>query len=76
MKILIDLFRCWRPGVILLSNMPGNILGEEDSSIAYKNIWAKGLPFKIAFFMWKILKGKLPLDDTFWRMGYCISSRC
>nr|XP_016493380.1 PREDICTED: uncharacterized protein LOC107812734 [Nicotiana tabacum] len=47
-----------------------------DSSIAYKNMWAKGLPFKIAFFMWKIWKGKLPLDDTFRRMGYFMSSRC
>uniref|UniRef100_A0A1U7WLP0 Uncharacterized protein LOC104225115 n=1 Tax=Nicotiana sylvestris TaxID=4096 RepID=A0A1U7WLP0_NICSY len=30
---------------------------------AYRMIWVKGLPFKIAFFMWKVWKAKLPLDD-------------
>ncbi|XP_075105034.1 uncharacterized protein LOC142179115 [Nicotiana tabacum] len=37
---------------------------------AYKKIWVKGLPFKIAFFMWKMWKNKLPLDDFFRRLGY------
>ncbi|XP_075092316.1 uncharacterized protein LOC142172566 [Nicotiana tabacum] len=30
---------------------------------AYRMIWVKGLPIKIAFFMWKVWKAKLPLDD-------------
>ncbi|XP_070050710.1 uncharacterized protein [Nicotiana tomentosiformis] len=30
---------------------------------AYKNIWVKGLPFKIAFLMWKVWRNKLPVDD-------------
>ncbi|XP_070050041.1 uncharacterized protein [Nicotiana tomentosiformis] len=36
----------------------------DDPSIIYKNMWVKGLPFKIFFFLWKVWKGKLELDDT------------
>ncbi|XP_070029417.1 uncharacterized protein [Nicotiana sylvestris] len=39
-------------------------------------IWVKGLPFKIAFFMWKVWKAKLPLDDFLKRVGCCMSSKC
>ncbi|XP_075098931.1 uncharacterized protein LOC142175826 [Nicotiana tabacum] len=39
-------------------------------------IWVKGLPFKIAFFMWKVWKAKLPLDDFLKRIGYCMPSKC
>ncbi|XP_070021738.1 uncharacterized protein [Nicotiana sylvestris] len=35
----------------------------DEPRIAYRIIWVKGLPFKIAFFMWKVWKAKLPLDD-------------
>ncbi|XP_075074740.1 uncharacterized protein LOC142162301 [Nicotiana tabacum] len=35
----------------------------DEPRIAYRMIWVKGLPFKIAFFMWKVWKAKLPLDD-------------
>ncbi|XP_075078442.1 uncharacterized protein LOC142164361 [Nicotiana tabacum] len=47
-----------------------------DPSIAYQNIWVKGLPFKIAFFMWKVWKAKLSLDDYFMKLGYVVTSRC
>ncbi|XP_075080670.1 uncharacterized protein LOC142166142 [Nicotiana tabacum] len=43
---------------------------------AYRMIWVKGLPFKIAFFMWKVWKSKLPLDDFLKRVGYCMPSKC
>ncbi|XP_075100004.1 uncharacterized protein LOC142176387 [Nicotiana tabacum] len=39
-------------------------------------MWVNELPFKIAFFMWKIWKGKLPLDDYFRRLGYFMPSKC
>lgn len=39
-------------------------------------IWVKGLPFKIAFFMWKVWKNKIPLDDFLRRLGYLMASRC
>lgn len=43
---------------------------------AYKKIWVKGLPFKIAFFMWKVWRNKLPLDEFFRRLGYQMASKC
>nr|XP_016509454.1 PREDICTED: uncharacterized protein LOC107826922 [Nicotiana tabacum] len=48
----------------------------DEPRIAYRKIWVKGLPFKIAFFMWKVWKAKLPLDDFLKRVGYCMSSKC
>ncbi|XP_019240115.1 PREDICTED: uncharacterized protein LOC109220106 [Nicotiana attenuata] len=45
-------------------------------SIAYKKIWVKGLPFKISFFIWKVWKAKLPLDDFMRRIGYFMPSKC
>ncbi|XP_019240114.1 PREDICTED: uncharacterized protein LOC109220105 [Nicotiana attenuata] len=43
---------------------------------AYKMIWVRGLPFKISFFMWKVWKAKLPLDDFMRRLGYFMPSKC
>ncbi|XP_019228301.1 PREDICTED: uncharacterized protein LOC109209485 [Nicotiana attenuata] len=43
---------------------------------AFKMIWVNGLPFKIAFFMWKVWRNKLPLDDFFRRLGYLMASKC
>lgn len=34
-----------------------------------QNIWIKGLPFKMAFLMWRIRKGKVPVDDNLRRRG-------
>ncbi|XP_070012994.1 uncharacterized protein [Nicotiana sylvestris] len=34
------------------------------------------MPFKISFFMWKVWKAKLPLDDFLKRIGYCMPSKC
>ncbi|XP_070046428.1 uncharacterized protein [Nicotiana tomentosiformis] len=39
-------------------------------------MWVKGLPFKVSFFMWRLWKEKLPLDDWFQRLGYIRTSRC
>lgn len=36
----------------------------------------KGVPSKISFFMWRLWKAKLPLDDWFLRLGYFRTSRC
>nr|XP_009777125.1 PREDICTED: uncharacterized protein LOC104226764 [Nicotiana sylvestris] len=44
--------------------------------LAYKMIWVKGLPFKISFFMWKVWKAKLPLDDFLRKLGYSMPSKC
>ncbi|XP_004248595.1 uncharacterized protein [Solanum lycopersicum] len=36
-------------------------------------IWHKHLPFKIAFFIWRALKGKLPTNELLQRFGSAIS---
>ncbi|XP_070008763.1 uncharacterized protein [Nicotiana sylvestris] len=48
----------------------------DEPRTTYRMIWVKGLPFKIAFFMWKVWKEKLPLDDFMKRVGYCMPSKC
>ncbi|XP_075080159.1 uncharacterized protein LOC142165521 [Nicotiana tabacum] len=48
----------------------------DEPRTAYRMIWVKGLPFKISFFMWKVWKAKLPLDDFLKRIGYCMPSKC
>ncbi|XP_075087565.1 uncharacterized protein LOC142169583 [Nicotiana tabacum] len=47
-----------------------------EESKLYKLFWVKGIPFKISFFMWKLWKAKVPLDDWFLRLGYFTTSRC
>ncbi|XP_075097373.1 uncharacterized protein LOC142174882 [Nicotiana tabacum] len=48
----------------------------DEPRTTYRMIWVKGLPFKITFFMWKVWKAKLPLDDFLKRVGYCMPSKC
>ncbi|XP_060182250.1 uncharacterized protein LOC132611910 [Lycium barbarum] len=43
---------------------------------AYKKIWVKGLPFKIAFLMWRVWYFKIPLDDVIRNWGYHMPSKC
>ncbi|XP_070015948.1 uncharacterized protein [Nicotiana sylvestris] len=47
----------------------------DEPRTTYRMIWVKGLPFKIAFFIWKVWKAKLPLDDFLKRVGYCMPSK-
>ncbi|KAF3653375.1 putative phospholipid hydroperoxide glutathione peroxidase [Capsicum annuum] len=42
----------------------------------YKQLWIKGLPFKIVFFLWKMWKEKIPVDDTIRRWGVEGTSKC
>ncbi|XP_070021428.1 uncharacterized protein [Nicotiana sylvestris] len=48
----------------------------KDPAMAYKKMWVHGLPFKISFFLWKVWKAKLPLDDWMRRLGYFMPSKC
>nr|XP_009786710.1 PREDICTED: uncharacterized protein LOC104234773 [Nicotiana sylvestris] len=43
----------------------------DEPRTTYRMIWVKGLPFKVAFFMWKVWKAKLPLDDFLKRIRNC-----
>ncbi|KAF3651406.1 hypothetical protein FXO37_18018 [Capsicum annuum] len=42
----------------------------------YKYMWIKGLPYKIAFMMWRAWKFKIPLDDGVKNIGFSLASRC
>lgn len=48
----------------------------QESNKIYKLIWIKGIPIKISFFMWRLWKAKLPLDDTLKKWGIQFPSRC
>lgn len=37
---------------------------KEDKNKIFKGIWTKGVPFKIAFLIWRLWKQKVPVDDT------------
>lgn len=41
-----------------------------------KEIYVKGLPFKIIFFLWRIWKKRLARDDNLWRMRMSYVLRC
>ncbi|XP_060200109.1 uncharacterized protein LOC132628341 [Lycium barbarum] len=41
-----------------------------------KEIWSKGLPFQISFFMWRLTKKELPFDDTLTRFRIQPDTRC
>ncbi|XP_060211977.1 uncharacterized protein LOC132639556 [Lycium barbarum] len=43
---------------------------------AYKKIWVKGLPFKVALLMWRVCHFKIPLDDMIRSWGYHMPSKC
>lgn len=40
----------------------------KEPGLAYNKMWVKGLPFKISFFLRKVLKSKIPLDDFMKRL--------
>lgn len=35
----------------------------------YKNIWVKGMPFKMEFLIWRTWNGKIPMEEKFRRWG-------
>lgn len=41
-----------------------------------KEIWVKGIPFKMTFFMWKLWKLKVPVHEKNMRWGYQGPFRC
>lgn len=51
------------------------IIIKEKSSTTFKGIWIKGLLFKMVFFIWRIWKGKVPVDDYIRRWGVEVLSK-
>ncbi|XP_060210613.1 uncharacterized protein LOC132637558 [Lycium barbarum] len=48
----------------------------ESKKTRYKFMWEKGLPIKISFFMWRVWKGIISVDDILKKMMINIPSRC
>lgn len=48
----------------------------KDIAVFLKRIWHKYLPFKMSFLVWRILKDKLPFDDTIMRFVHTFVSKC
>ncbi|XP_060200320.1 uncharacterized protein LOC132628562 [Lycium barbarum] len=46
----------------------------EDSD--FKQLCIKGVPFKIYFLLWRVLKGRIPTDDVLMKMKIPIASKC
>uniref|UniRef100_M1BXK5 RNase H family protein n=1 Tax=Solanum tuberosum TaxID=4113 RepID=M1BXK5_SOLTU len=40
------------------------------------NIWIKGLPFKISFFLWRVWRKRIPTDDVLKKMKINMVSKC
>ncbi|OIT30903.1 putative ribonuclease h protein, partial [Nicotiana attenuata] len=54
-----------------------NILRQRKDRVPHMAmIWRKEIPFKISFFMWRLLNKKLPLDDNMGRFNFQNVSRC
>ncbi|XP_060195246.1 uncharacterized protein LOC132624493 [Lycium barbarum] len=47
-----------------------------NAAYQFRNIWVKGLPFKISFFLWRLWKAKLPIDEVLAKTGTSVVSRC
>ncbi|XP_070035343.1 uncharacterized protein [Nicotiana tomentosiformis] len=43
--------------------------------LEHKQMWTKGLPFKMSFFLWRMWRHKLATDDLWRRQGYIVMFR-
>lgn len=42
----------------------------------FSNMWIKRLPFKIAFFLWRLMKQRLPIGEVLDKIGVTENSQC
>nr|XP_016508420.1 PREDICTED: uncharacterized protein LOC107826004 [Nicotiana tabacum] len=69
----------WKPtssGRITVSSAWQLVRHRENQNPKFKNLWIKGLQFKISFFLWRLWRLKLITDDIWKRQGYIYMSRC
>ncbi|KAK4733287.1 hypothetical protein R3W88_007548 [Solanum pinnatisectum] len=70
---------CWMldtKGIFSVKSAWNYVRHKEEPNQIYKRIWTKGLPFKMAFLMWRLWKFKIPVDDRVRRWGIAGPSRC
>lgn len=41
----------------------------ENKNMVFKEMWIKGLPFKMVFLMWRLSKGKIPVEEKISKWG-------
>ncbi|KAF3637725.1 putative complex I intermediate-associated protein 30 [Capsicum annuum] len=63
-------------GLFTVKSAWNYIRNRESIDHIFKRIWVKGLPFKICFFMWKLWRRKVPVDDITRRFGMQGPSKC
>ncbi|XP_059295460.1 uncharacterized protein LOC132048795 [Lycium ferocissimum] len=53
------------------------LLGQRANvTVPFHNMWIKGVPFKISFFLWRLWKFKVPVDEVVASIGIAIVSKC
>ncbi|XP_060183099.1 uncharacterized protein LOC132613057 [Lycium barbarum] len=52
------------------------LIQKETASEIYKQMWIKGVPFKTSFFLWRLWKFKIPVDEVLAIIGINVVSRC
>ncbi|KAK6786237.1 hypothetical protein RDI58_014762 [Solanum bulbocastanum] len=70
---------CWMldtKGIFSVKSAWNYVRHKEEPNQIYKRIWTKGLPFKMAFLIWRLWKFKIPVDDRVRRWGIAGPSRC
>ncbi|KAK4728573.1 hypothetical protein R3W88_021561 [Solanum pinnatisectum] len=70
---------CWmldNTGAFTVKSAWNYIRHREDPNRIYKWIWTMGVPFKMAFLMWRLWKFKILVDDRVRRWGIAGPSRC
>ncbi|KAH0704871.1 hypothetical protein KY289_009947 [Solanum tuberosum] len=70
---------CWMPetrGSFSVKSAWHYIRHKAEENKIYKWMWSKGVPFKMAFIMWRLWKFKIPVDDIMRRWGLEGPSKC
>ncbi|XP_071906092.1 uncharacterized protein [Coffea arabica] len=69
----------WRPehsGRFTLKSAFSIVQHRSSPSPLFKRIWHYAVPLRISFFLLRLLRERLPLDCTLWRLGIHGPSRC
>nr|XP_027067665.1 uncharacterized protein LOC113693307 [Coffea arabica] len=69
----------WRPehsGYFKIKSAFNLVRHQSSSSLLFKRIWHRGVPLRISFFLLRLLRDRLSLDCTLWKLGIHGPSRC
>nr|XP_027082134.1 uncharacterized protein LOC113704429 [Coffea arabica] len=69
----------WRPehsGCFTIKSAFNLVRRQSSPSPLFKCIWHQGVPLRISFFLLRLLRDRLPLDGTLWKLGIHGPSRC